>query len=138
LDGTNVLPRHLNKHIDYDVVPSPVGVADASLAIPLGMAVSGDGTTLYVAAFGSSEVGVFSTAQLEADTFTPSAADHITIPGGGPSGLVLNEDHGLLYVATRFDNGISVIDLGTRSEAAHHALHDPEPASVVNGRHVLY
>src|SRR4029078_1163279 len=96
------------------------------------------GTTLYVAAFGSSEVGVFSTSQLEADTFTPSAADHIAIPGGGPSGLVLNEDHGLLYVATRFDNGISVIDLGTQSEAEHHSLHNPEPAAFVNGRHVLY
>jgi DNA-binding beta-propeller fold protein YncE len=138
LDGASVLPRHLNKHIDYDVVPSPVGVADASLAIPLGMAVSSDGATLYVAAFGSSEVGVFSTAQLEADTFTPNAADHIAIPGGGPSGLVLNEDHGLLYVATRFDNGISVIDLGTGAETEHLSLHNPEPASVVNGRHVLY
>jgi hypothetical protein len=52
LDGATVLPRHLNKHIDYDVVPSPAGVADASLAIPLGMAVSSDGATLYVAAFG--------------------------------------------------------------------------------------
>jgi hypothetical protein len=51
---------------------------------------------------------------------------------------VLNEDHGLLYVATRFDNGISVIDLGTQSEAEHHSLHNPEPAAVVNGRPVLY
>ena len=25
LDGANVLPRHLNPHIDYDVVPSPIG-----------------------------------------------------------------------------------------------------------------
>ena len=26
LDGASVTPRHLNKHIDYDVVPSPPGV----------------------------------------------------------------------------------------------------------------
>src|SRR6185436_17927294 len=62
LDGASVIPRHLNKHIDYDDVPSPPGVAQNSLATPLGMAVSSDGTTLYVAAFGSSKVGVFSTA----------------------------------------------------------------------------
>src|SRR5689334_5611229 len=37
LDSTGVHPRHLNKHIDYDVVPSPPGVKEASLAIPLGM-----------------------------------------------------------------------------------------------------
>ena len=40
-------------------------------AFPLGMAVSSDGATLYVAGFGSSEVGVYGTAQLENDTFTP-------------------------------------------------------------------
>ncbi len=81
-----VTPRHLNKHLDsgpdsYCTVPSPAGTADASLATPLGMAVTSDGATLYVAAFGSSDpaspgtggqVGVFSTTQLEANTFTPS------------------------------------------------------------------
>src|SRR5262249_52429141 len=43
LDGASVLPRHLNKHIHYDDVPSPTGVKDASLAIPVGMAVTSDG-----------------------------------------------------------------------------------------------
>jgi YVTN family beta-propeller protein len=96
LDGANVLPRHLNKHVDYDVVPSPPGVEEASLAIPLDMAVTSDGATLYVAAFGSSAVGVFDTAALEADTFVPDAADHIAVSGGGPSGLALNEAAGRL------------------------------------------
>src|SRR5690606_23321717 len=62
LDGANVLPRHLNKHIDYSVRPAPLGTADHSLATPLEMAVTSDGTTLYVAAFGSSRIGVFDTA----------------------------------------------------------------------------
>ena len=39
------------------------------------MAVSSDGATLYVAAFGSSEVGVYDTHALENDTFVPDAAD---------------------------------------------------------------
>ena len=46
IDGTTVTPRHLNKHIDYGVVPSPTGTAAASLATPTGMAVTGDGATL--------------------------------------------------------------------------------------------
>ena len=50
----NVNPRLLNKHINYNIVPSPPGTADASLAIPTGMAIASDGT-LYVAAFGSVE-----------------------------------------------------------------------------------
>jgi len=138
IDGATVLPRHLNKHIDYAVVPSPAGVKDKSLATPLGLAVSADGATLYVAAFGSSKVGVFDTAALESDTFVPDAADHIAVSGGGPTGLVLDEAHGRLYVMTRFDNSISVVDTATRLETAHLPVFSPEPASVRNGRPVLY
>jgi YVTN family beta-propeller protein len=138
VSGATVTPRHLNKHINYAVVPSPAGVKNDSLAIPTGMAVTSDGATLYVAAFGSSKVGMFDTAQLEADTFTPSALDHIPVTGGGPSGLVLNEAKNRLYVLTRFDNAVSVIDTSTASQIAHVPVHNPEPASVVNGRPILY
>jgi YVTN family beta-propeller protein len=138
LDGLGVHPRHLNKHIDYAVVPSPVGVKERSLALPLGMAITADGTTLYVAAFGSSAVGVYDTGELEADTFVPAVADHIPVSGGGPSGLVLDETRHRLYVLTRFDDAVSVIDTQTRDEIAHIPLFDPEPTSVVVGRPVLY
>src|SRR5262249_3841860 len=51
LDGPNVTPRHLNKHIDYGTccAAAPNTESEASLAFPLGMAVSSDGLTLYVA-----------------------------------------------------------------------------------------
>ena len=47
-----------------------------------------------------------------ADTFDPTltSADYIDT-GGGPSGLILDEARNRLYVMTRFDNTISVIDL---------------------------
>jgi YVTN family beta-propeller protein len=138
LDGTSTLPRHLNKHIDYGMVPSPAGVAEDSLAIPVGMAVTNDGSTLYVAAFGSSAVGVYDTSQLELDTFSPSLVPHIAVSGGGPSGLVLNQAKNRLYVATRFDNSISVINTSSNSEIAHLPVYNPEPAEVVNGRRFLY
>jgi len=138
LDGPSVLPRELNKHIDYATVPSPPGVADKSLATPTGMAITGDGATLYVAAFGSSAVGVFATAQLLDDSFVPDGASHIPVSGGGPSGLVLDEPRQRLYVLTRFDNAISAIDTGTASEVSHAPLHNPEPAQVVGGRRFLY
>src|SRR5262249_4656964 len=138
VSGANVTPRHLNKHIDYSVVPSPAGVADKSLATPTDMVVSSDGKTLYVAAFGSSKVGVFDTAELENDTFRADAADHITVSGGGPSGLVLDEARGRIYVLTRFDDAVSVVNTSTRLETAHLRLHNPEPPSVVAGRPFLY
>jgi YVTN family beta-propeller protein len=138
LDGSNVIPRHLNKHIDYDTVPSPPGVSSNSLATPLEMAVTSDGATLYLAAFGSSKVGVFSTAALENDSFVPSAGSHITVSGGGPSGLVLDEANDQLYVFTRFDNSISVIDTNAAAEVDHLPIYNPEPFNVVDGRRMLY
>src|SRR4029450_13785020 len=94
LDGSTVLPRHLNKHLNYDVVPTPTTEKAKSFAIPTGMVVTSNGQTLYVAAFGSSALGVFDTAKLEDDTFTPTASNHITLSGGGPSGPGRDEAHG--------------------------------------------
>ena len=142
IDGTSVLPRHLNKHITalpqgYRTTPMPESVKAASLATPLDMAVTSDGT-LYVAAFGSSKIGVFNTAELEQDTFVPSAAQHIEVSGGGPSGVALDEANRRLYVLTRFDNAVKVIDTATRQEIGQHPLYNPEPPQVVAGRPFLY
>ncbi len=134
----SVTPRHLNKHIDYSVSPAPASVRDASLALPRGLAVTPDGATLYLAAEGSNAVGVFATTEIEDDSFVPAANTHIPVTGGGPTGLVLDATGGRLYVMTRFDNGISVVDTATRTELRHVRLHNPEPAAIVNGRPFLY
>jgi DNA-binding beta-propeller fold protein YncE len=138
IDGTSVLPRHLNKHIDYGTVPSVAGTREKSLATPLGMAISSDGQTLYVAAFGSGKIGVFDTTALENDTFVPDAASQITLSGGGPSGVVLDESRSRLYVFTRFDNSISIVDTVTRDEIGHVGVYTPEPDAVLLGRPFLY
>lgn len=140
LDGTTVTKRHLNKHIDYTACCAPIPNDEnaTSLAIPTEMAVSDDGETLYVAALGSSKIGVFDTATLEDDTFIPDQANHIPVSGGGPTGIVLDDDKNRLYVLTRFDNSISVINTQSFAELAHVPMHNPEPASVVEGRRFLY
>src|SRR6185369_8019048 len=140
MPGGGVAVRHLNKHINYQscCAPAPNAENARSLALPQGMAVTGNGATLYVAALGSDKVGVFSTNELENDTFVPSAASHISVTGGGPTGLVLDEARGQLYVMTRFDDAISIIDTATRVETAHVTMHNPEPQSVVVGRRFLY
>ena len=133
-----VTPRHLNTHIDYGQVPSPAGTKNHSLATPLEMVVTADGETLYVAAFSSSKVGIFSTAELEAGTFVPSSANHITVSGGGPGSLILDESRGRLFAYTRFDQGVSQIDIDTRTETAHLSFYNPEPPSIREGRKFLY
>src|SRR6185436_7526887 len=118
--------------------PLPNEENKKSLAFPVDLQVTSDGSTLYVAAFGSSKVGVFSTAALEADTFTPDAADQIVVSGGGPGGLALDEPRGRLYVLTRFDTSIAVVDTGAKKEIGKVALYSPEPGHVVRGRKFLY
>jgi DNA-binding beta-propeller fold protein YncE len=116
-----VNPQHLNQHIDYGKlytdVPDLVDPTQMlhSLATPLQPVVSSDGSTLYVAAFGSARIGVFSTAEIEdpnfETNFDPTVESASYIPtGGGPSGLVLDETNHRLYVMTRFDNSVQVID----------------------------
>ncbi len=138
IDGATVLPRHLNKHINYSQIPAPAGVKDKSLAIPMQMAVSSDGNTLYLAAFGSSKIAVFDTATLEDNSFTPDSANHISVTGGGASGVILDEVRSQLYVMTRFDNAISVIDTNSNTEVSHIGMHNPEPVNVIAGRQFLY
>jgi len=137
LSQAGAAPRHLNKHLDYSAASSPAA-RDKTLAQPLGMAVTGDGAQLYVAAFGSSRIGIYDTAALENDSFVPSAANQIAVTGGGPTGLVLDEARGRMYVLTRFDNAISVVDTARRKEIGHHRMYSPEPANIALGRRFLY
>jgi DNA-binding beta-propeller fold protein YncE len=132
--------RHLNKHIDYSHCcdPTPNAESAKSLAFPTSMAVSNDGNWLYVTAFGSSKLGIFSTGQLEDDSFVPDTRNQVLLTGGGPSGVALDEARSALYVLTRFDNSISIVDLAGRTEIFHVAMFNPEPPSVVNGRPFLY
>lgn len=141
--------QHLNQHIDYakrhtnipdDFDPS---VKQHSLATPLQMVVSQDGKTLYMAAYGSSKIGVFNTADIEnpqfETQFDPTQASARYIPTGpGPAGLVLDEQRSRLYVYTRFDNTVQVISTSVKTVSQSVALHNPEPESILSGRPFLF
>ena len=132
----NVLPRHLNKHIPYGASPVPAGVKEKSLATPLQMAITSDGSTLYVAGFGSNGVGVYDTAQLKNDTFVPNAAT--IIPIDGPSGLVLDEARSRLYVTSRMNSWTWVYDTNAGASVQLLFQHTPEPFATIRGRELLY
>jgi DNA-binding beta-propeller fold protein YncE len=144
LNGGAVTPIHLNKHINYSILATNPAfdptIASHSLSTPTDMQVSSDGSTLYVAAFGSSEIGVFGTTELENNTFNPitESSNYIPVSGGGPAGLILDEARNQLYVLTRFDDSVKVVSLATKSQTQAVALPNPEPASVIQGRPFLY
>jgi YVTN family beta-propeller protein len=144
--------QHLNQHIDYESLHTDPGADHAaieaqiphSLAIPLQPTISSDGETIYIPAFGSSKIGVFTRAELEDAAFesnfdpTLQSADYLSTVGGGPSGVALDEVHNRLYVMARFNNQVEVIELSSGSTSQIEKLHNPEPTSIVIGRPVLY
>src|SRR5205085_10491780 len=87
ISGSTVSPIHLNKHINYNILAGNPNFdptqASHSLSTPLDMAVTKDGSTLFLAAFGSSKIAVFNTTALENTTFEPrqTAATYITVSG---------------------------------------------------------
>jgi DNA-binding beta-propeller fold protein YncE len=149
--NTTVDPQHLNKHINYNLLHTDVGANHAlidgqaahSLATPLQPVVSSNGQKLYVAAFGSNKIGVFDTADIEDVNFetnfnpTVESANYIST-GGGPSGLALDEVNNRLYVMTRFDNSVRVINPTTKANLQTLALSNPESATILTGRPFLY
>ncbi len=139
IDAGEATPVHLNPHIVYGAPPPP-GTRDRSLATPLGMAVSSDGRTLYVAGYGSNAIGVYDTAELAAGRAGDSRALIRLSTGGpvGPSGVVLDEARGRMYVVTRFDDALVTVDLASRAVTGRVRMHTPEPASAIVGRPMLY
>ena len=137
-NATNVFPRHLNKHIDYDQVPVPAGVKERSIATPMGMALTADGSTLYVAGFGSRKIAKFDTTELENDTFVPDAADHIPVNQNLPTAIVLDEPRNRMYVTSHYTNQLLYYNLATEALLGGANMNSREPVHVALGRVFLY
>ncbi|MEZ4251460.1 MAG: hypothetical protein R3B99_24880 [Polyangiales bacterium] len=139
--GGGVQAHHLNPHLDYDATSHAADVRRRTLATPVAIASSADGATLYVAALGSSAIGVIDAAALRAGEVDTSLDRVIPLRdpwAAGPVGLVVDEVRGRLYVATLFDHAVVTVDLEARSTLARLRLHTPESATIVTGRPALY
>ena len=139
--GAAVISNHLNPHIDFSLPEGaslPASDKAMSLAQPQEMAVSADGETLYVAAFGSNRIAAIATADLEAGRYDPQTTRHIPVPGGGPGGLVLNAAGDTLYTLSRYTNTISAIATASGELIASVDLFNPEAANIRRGRRLLY
>jgi len=130
-----VTAANLNTHLDHAL---GTGDPTLSLAFPQEMAVSRDGRKLYVVAQGSSKLAIYDTAALESGAAPPLASNQVALTGGGPTGVVLDEPKGIAFVLTRFDDSISIVDLGSKKEMAHIKMFNPEPTTVTAGRQFLY
>jgi cytochrome c peroxidase len=133
-----VTADNLNPHLSHAVPPVIVGSGDPTLsrAFPQDLTFSADGKTVYVVAQGSAKLAIYDTAALEGGNATPTHQNQVSLSAGGPTGVVTNGK--LAFVLTRFDDGISVVDLKKNAEISHTTMFSPEPASVTAGRKFLY
>jgi DNA-binding beta-propeller fold protein YncE len=125
--------NNLNSHLTGPT-PDPT----LSRAFPQDLVVSQNGKQLFVVAQGSAKLAIYNTADLENGTAAPSAGNQVLLSAGGPTGVVVDEKNNRAYVLTRFDNGISVVDLKNLHEHQHNTMFNPEAASVTQGRPFLY
>jgi DNA-binding beta-propeller fold protein YncE len=132
-----VAARDLNPHVDFTQDGNATEKAK-SVAFPQDLAFSSDGSKLYVVAQGSQKLAIYNTADVDGGTITPSLASQVTLSGGGPTGVALDEVSGRAYVLTRFNNSISIVNTATKSEVGTVSMFSPEPESVVDGRKYLY
>jgi DNA-binding beta-propeller fold protein YncE len=134
-----VTPVHLNAHVDYETVPGPPAEVAESLAFPVALAFTADGTTLFAAAMGSGKLGIFDADLLESGTALPRQQLEV---GGGPTGIAVDTARDRLYVMNRFDHVIAtVIDASLPIRALGATVPvgwDPTPASINAGRRFLY
>jgi YVTN family beta-propeller protein len=133
-----ITAANLNPHLVHPTPPSTQGSGDPTLsrAFPQDLTFSEDGSTVYVVAQGSAKLAFYPTAAIEAGTATPTQQNQVNLSAGGPTGVVTHGRYA--YVLTRFDDGISVVDLAKNAEVAHTTMFSPEPASVTAGRQFLY
>jgi DNA-binding beta-propeller fold protein YncE len=133
----SVAARDLNPHVDFNAEGSPAEKA-LSVAFPQDLAFSADGSKLYVVAQGSQKLAIYNTHDIDIGAITPALANQVTLSGGGPTGVVLDEHSSRAYVLTRFTNSISIVNTKTKAEVGSVAMFNPEPASVTTGRKYLY
>jgi len=122
-------PWDLNPHLTYTTPTLPQSERNKSIGDPRGIAWNAAGTRAYVAGMGSNNVVVVSE--------TGQRVTQVQV-GEGPTGLVVDDPRGRLYVLNRFDASLSVVSLQTHQERARVPFFDPTPDAIKWGRKHLY
>jgi len=140
--GPTVLDvRDLNQHLTYGTnipfVSIPPAERRKSVGDPRGIVWDSAGARGYVAGMGSNCLVIIDGT----GTRQPSADDptRMTIPvGEGPTGLIIDEPRGRLYVLNKFAGSISTVSLESETEVHRLPFHDPTPSAIRIGRKHLY
>ncbi|HTE05723.1 MAG TPA: YncE family protein, partial [Planctomycetota bacterium] len=122
----------LNPHLTYATATIPQAQRDLSLGDPRGIAWNAAGSKAYVTGMGSNNVVV-----IDAGGARAGLAPTIEV-GEGPTGVVVDDAAGRLYVLDKFEGAISVLGIATETELLRVPFFDPSPAAIKLGRRHLY
>ncbi|MBI1798275.1 MAG: beta-propeller fold lactonase family protein, partial [Candidatus Eisenbacteria bacterium] len=127
-----VLPKVLNPQIDFTTVPGTQAEADSALGTPTGITYSGNSNRVYVTALADNKIGV-----LNPYAFQPVVARVPCV--AGPTGLVVDDARGRMYVVGRYYNQLQTLSTTDFSVIALQRLGmNPTPDEIVNGRKFFY
>ena len=145
-DGTPVALVDLNEeHLDAAQTGGGTAYEDhtvlqsernKSIGDPRGVAFSIDGGTAYISGMGSNNV-----IAVNSTTGARVSTGHSIEVGEGPTGLAHHPTLNRLYVVSKFDASVSVINtatVGSETVLATHEFFDPTPGFIKTGRVHLY
>ena len=108
----------LNHHINYAAPNDPVPANEgAQFSHTDGAGAQRRWRKALRHRYGLNKVAVINTTSLEDGSYTASSDDHIEISGGGPAGLVLDEQNVRAYVYSRFANSVSILSVNSHPGA---------------------
>ncbi|HIG10415.1 MAG: hypothetical protein ABGY71_02535 [bacterium] len=122
----------LNDHLDYSVPSLPVGQRSMAIGDPRGIAWNALGSRAFVSGMGSNNLVVLDSSAIRV---TPGATIEV---GEGPTGVVIDEALGMVYVLNKFESSISQVSMAGEVELARVPFHDASPAAIKLGRKHLY
>jgi YVTN family beta-propeller protein len=133
IDGSGAVTlSNLDPHIDYGVTPGPASERDSAIGTPTGAAWSGNGQRLYVTSLASNRLAVLDPSQ-------PNSVRARVPVVAGPTGIVVDDARGRLYVVGRFRNQLQTLSSADFSQVGVTAIgFDPTPDAIVNGRKFFY
>ena len=139
--GGTVTNRILNPHITYFDIngfvinPGTQAERDSAVSMPTGVAWAADGLRVYVTSLGNDKMAVIN--PLAGGSGSQMLARVPTVEG--PTGVVVDDARGRLYVVGRNRNQLQTLSSATLGQVAVASIgFDPTPNEIVHGRKFFY
>ncbi|MDZ4773060.1 MAG: YncE family protein [Planctomycetota bacterium] len=122
----------LNPHITYATPTVTQNERDRSIGDPRAVAWESNGTRAWIAGMGSDNVVVVDQSGARTGLY-----ETINVPAG-PTGLVIHDASGRVFVLSKFAASVSAISLATQTIVDTLAFHDASPTAIKSGRRHMY